>query len=144
MTNVAASPPLVTGGVDTHLDTHVAAALDHIGGVLATTQFPATAGGYRQLLRWLRGFGEVGRVGVEGTGSYGAALARHLTSQDVTVIEVSRPNRQVRRRHGKTDVVDAIAAARAVDRRDRRSPSSSCDRPPNVRSILSDRSRSLH
>jgi transposase len=66
------------------------------------------------VLAWLRSFGAVGRVGVEGTGSYGAALARHLTTEGVEVIEVSRPNRQVRRRHGKTDVVDAIAAARAV------------------------------
>jgi len=114
LNTVAATQPLVTGGVDTHLDVHVAAALDHIGGLLGTAQFPAAAGGYRELLAWLRGFGEVGRVGVEGTGSYGAALARHLTGQGVTVIEVSRPNRQVRRRHGKTDVVDAIAAARAV------------------------------
>jgi transposase len=65
-------------------------------------------------LGWLRDFGELGPVGVEGTGSYGAALARHLSKEQVTVIEVGRPNRQVRRRHGKTDVVDAIAAARAV------------------------------
>lgn len=114
MTTVAASQPLVTGGVDTHLDSHVAAALDRLGGVLGTAQFPTTAAGYRRLLRWLRGFGELGRVGVEGTGSYGAALARHLTGHGITVIEVSRPNRQVRRRHGKTDAVDAIAAARAV------------------------------
>lgn len=67
MTTVAASQPLLTGGVDTHLDTHIAAALDRLGGALGTAQFPATAAGYRQLLRWLRGFGEVGRVGVEGT-----------------------------------------------------------------------------
>ncbi len=66
------------------------------------------------MLAWLRGFGEIGRVGVEGTGSYGAALVRDLSGQGVTVIEVSRPNRWVRRRHGKTDVVDAIAVARAV------------------------------
>jgi len=114
MSTVAATQLVVTGGVDTHLDTHVAAAVDHIGGLLGTAAFPATASGYRRLLAWLRGFGEVGRVGVEGTGSYGAALARHLSGQNVSVIEVSRPNRQVRRRHGKTDVVDAIAAARAV------------------------------
>lgn len=66
------------------------------------------------MLSWLRDHGTLGRVGVEGTGSYGAALARHLSSAQVTVVEVSCPNRQVRRRHGKTDVVDAIAAARAV------------------------------
>jgi len=83
MSTLAATQPLVTGGVDTHLDTHVAAALDRIGALLGTAQFPATAGGYRKLHAWLRGFGEVGRVGVEGTGSYGAALARHLTGSGV-------------------------------------------------------------
>ncbi len=105
---------VITGGVDTHLDNHVAAALDPLGGVLATASFPTTTAGYRKLLAWLRSYGDLGRVGIEGTGSYGAELARHLTGAGVTVIEVSRPNRQTRRRYGKTDVVDAIAAARAV------------------------------
>lgn len=114
MTTMTAPCPNVTGGVDTHRDIHVAAALDQVGGMLGTATFPTTSAGYRQLLGWLSSFGEVGKVGVEGTGSYGAALARHLTGRDVVVIEVSRPNRQVRRRYGKTDVVDAIAAARAV------------------------------
>ena len=95
----------VTGGVDTHRDEHVAAALDQVGGVLGTASFPTTAAGYRQRLAWLRAFGELETVGVEGTGSYGAALARHLTAKGVRVVEVSRPNRQVRRRYGKTDVV---------------------------------------
>ena len=111
---MTAEPGSVTGGVDTHLDVHVAAAVDHLGGVLGTESFPTTAVGYRQLLAWLRGFGPLHKIGVEGTGSYGSALARYLAEQDVPVLEVGRPNRQVRRRHGKTDVVDAIAAARAV------------------------------
>ena len=114
MTTMTPAPGTVTGGVDTHSDLHVAAAVDHLGGVLGTAQFKTTPTGYRKLLNWLRGFGPLHQVGVEGTGSYGAALARHLHEHDVTVIEVARPNRQVRRRHGKTDVVDAIAAARAV------------------------------
>ncbi len=114
MTTMTEARPVVTGGVDTHLDLHVAAALDPIGGVLGTASFPTTTAGYRQLLAWLRSHGQVGRVGIEGTGSYGAALARHLAAESITVIEVLRPNRQVRRRHGKTDVIDAIAAARAV------------------------------
>ena len=114
MTTMTPKAPLVTGGVDTHRDCHVAAAVDPVGGVLGTRSFPTTPSGYRQLLGWLRSFGPLDRVGVEGTGSYGAALARHLTSSGIEVLEVSRPNRQVRRRHGKTDVVDAIAAARAV------------------------------
>lgn len=76
--------------------------------------FPTTLAGYRQLHRWLASFGQLDKVGVEGTGSYGSALARHLTREGMEVIEVARPNRQVRRRYGKTDVIDAIAAARAV------------------------------
>src|SRR3954467_6195251 len=114
MTTIAPDPGSVTGGVDTHLDVHVAAAISHLGGVMGTKSFPTTAAGYRQLLRWRAAFGPIHAVGVEGTGSYGAALARHLAENDVTVVEVARPNRQVRRQHGKTDVVDAIAAARAV------------------------------
>jgi len=114
MTTMTSPAALVTGGVDTHRDFHVAAALDQLGGVLGIAQFPTTMTGYRSLLAWLAAFGQVAAVGVEGTGSYGAALARYLSVSEVTVVEVGRPNRQVRRRHGKTDVVDAIAAARAV------------------------------
>jgi transposase len=114
MTTMTPEPGSVTGGVDTHLDTHVAAAVDHLGGVLGTQSFPTTAAGYRQLLGWLGSFGPIHAVGVEGTGSYGSALAGHLAAHEVRVVEVSRPNRQVRRRHGKSDVIDAIAAARAV------------------------------
>ncbi len=114
MTTMTAPDVVVTGGVDTHRDLHVAAAVNAVGGVLGTRTFPTTPAGYRQLLAWLRSFGPLDRVGVEGTGSYGAALARHLAREGVAVVEVGRPNRQVRRRHGKTDVIDAIAAARAV------------------------------
>ena len=113
MTIVEAERP-VTGGVDTHLDTHVAAALDPIGGVLGVESFPASAPGYRELLGWLQSFGPVGLVGVEGTGSYGAGLARHLRAAGVAVAEVDRPNRQVRRRQGKSDPIDAVEAARAA------------------------------
>jgi transposase len=105
---------LVTGGVDTHLDLNVAAALDPIGGLLAVAEFPATSGGHRRLLDWLAGFGPVRRVGVEGTGSYGAGLARYLRAAGVEVVEVDRPNRQARRRAGKSDPLDAIEAARAA------------------------------
>jgi transposase len=114
MTTMTPEPGFVTGGVDTHLDIHVAAAVDHLGGLLGTASFPTTASGYRALLSWLRSFGPVSAVGVEGTGSYGSALAGVLANAGLEVIEVSRPNRQVRRQHGKTDVIDAIAAARAV------------------------------
>jgi transposase len=114
MTTMTSTTTAVTGGVDTHADVHVAAACDPLGAVLATESFPTTASGYRRLLAWLRGFGELTRVGVEGTGSYGTGLARSLAAEGVEVIEVHRPNRQERRQYGKDDVVDAIRAARAV------------------------------
>jgi transposase len=104
----------VTGGVDTHLDVHVAAALDEIGGLLGVESFEASGAGNDKLLSWLRSFGPIARVGVEGTGSYGAGLARLLRSAGVEVVEVDRPNRQARRRHGKSDPLDAVEAARAA------------------------------
>jgi transposase len=104
----------ITGGVDTHADTHVAAALDPIGGLLGVRQFPATPAGYAQLLGWLGGFGTVGLVGIEGTGSYGAGLARHVTAAGIRVVEVDRSDRQDRRRQGKSDPLDAVSAARAA------------------------------
>jgi transposase len=112
MTIVETRP--VTGGVDTHLDVHVAAALDANGGVLGVESFSTTTDGYRRLYAWLVGFGVVGRVGVEGTGAYGAGLARFLRAAGVEVIEVDRPNRQARRRQGKSDPGDAVEAARAA------------------------------
>jgi len=104
----------VTGGVDTHKDTHVAAAKDRLGRVLGTQAFPATVAGYTALLEWLGSQGTVVAVGVEGTGSYGAGLARYLTGQDVRVVEVNRPDRAKRRQKGKSDPQDAINAAAAV------------------------------
>jgi len=104
----------VFGGVDTHKDVHVAAALDELGRLLGTGSFATTTAGYRQLWQWMRSWGDVVVVGVEGTGSWGAGLARHLTGQGVDVREVMRPNRQHRRRYGKSDEADAIGAARAV------------------------------
>ena len=97
MTIVEAAPG-VTGGVDTHLDKHVAAALDPLGRLVGTESFGADAAGYKALLSWLEGFGALTKVGVEGTGSYGAGLARFLRRADVAVIEVDRPNRAERRR----------------------------------------------
>jgi transposase len=112
-------PPVVpvgeiTGGVDTHLEFHVAAARDGLGRVLGTQKFPATQAGYADLLAWLQAFGPVAVVGVEGTGSYGAGLTTHLTHHGVRVVEVNRPNRQKRRLRGKSDPQDAINAAAAV------------------------------
>jgi transposase len=104
----------VTGGVDTHLDLNVAAALDPLGGLLGVAEFATTRVGHAVLLNWLVGFGPVARVGVEGTGSYGAGVARFLRGAGIEVVEVDRPNRQTRRRTGKSDPADAIEAARAA------------------------------
>ena len=104
----------VTGGVDTHLDVHVAAALDERGTLLGVESFATTESGYKKLLGWLSEFGPLELVGVEGTGSYGAGLTRHLQSERVRVVEVDRPNRQRRRLKGKSDPQDAIAAAHAA------------------------------
>jgi transposase len=104
----------VTGGVDTHADVHVAAAIDHNGGVLGIESFLTNEAGYENLVGWLTSFGPVTRVGVEGTGSYGVGLTRFLTATGIEVVEVDRPNRQVRRRKGKSDPTDAVAAARAA------------------------------
>jgi transposase len=104
----------ITGGVDTHASVHVAAALDPIGGLLGVREFPATAAGYARLLGWLGGFGTVCLVGIEGTGSYGAGLARHMAAAGIRVVEVDRSDRQDRRRQGKSDPLDAVSAARAA------------------------------
>ena len=105
---------VITGGVDTHADMHVAAALDPVGGLLGVQEFPATAAGYADLLGWLSGFGDLALVGVEGTGSYGAGLARYLAAARVRVVEVDRADRQDRHRQGKSDPLDAVSAARAA------------------------------
>ena len=105
---------IVFGGVDTHRDVHMAAVVDSTGRVLGTAPFRADTAGYQQLGDWLGSHGRVVRVGIEGTGSYGAGLARYLTEAGVEVTEVNRPNRQLRRRLGKTDATDAQGAARAV------------------------------
>ncbi len=104
----------VVGGVDTHQDTHTAAVIDLVGRVLGSQQFPATAAGYTTLLAWMAGFGRLLRVGVEGTGAYGAGLARLLREQAIGVIEVDRPDRKTRRFQGKSDPIDAIQAAKAA------------------------------
>ena len=107
-------PSRVTVGVDTHGEVHVACALDQLGRHLATLEVATTLRGYRELLAWAQRLGEVQGFGVEGTGCYGAGLARFLSAHGQVVLEVNRPDRQARRRRGKSDPVDAEAAARAV------------------------------
>jgi len=105
---------VVIGGVDTHGRTHHAAVLDTQGRLLGDREFPADRDGYRQLLGWLGRHGQVGVVGVEGTSSYGAGLTHYLLDQQVRVVEVDRPDRRTRRQGGRSDPIDAEAAARAV------------------------------
>lgn len=114
MTSMTTTAGPVTGGVDTHGETHHAAVLDQVGRQLGDREFPTTPAGYRALLAWLSGHGELERVGVEGTGAYGAALTRHLRTEGVKVVEVDRPDRKARRAKGKSDPLDAYAAARAA------------------------------
>jgi transposase len=104
---------LVVGGVDSHAETHHAAALDERGVLLATKSFPTTGSGYRQLLEWLGDFGEIEAIAVESTGSYAAALVRYLREGGVAVVEVNQPHAHTRRRVGKSDPVDAEMAARS-------------------------------
>jgi transposase len=104
----------VVGGVDTHKDLHVSAVVDESDRVLETRSFAATRQGYRQMLQWMRSFGELLRVGVESTGTYGAGLLRHLQAAGVEVLEVTAPDKQDRRRRGKDDDLDAQNAAHAA------------------------------
>ncbi|WP_298089719.1 IS110 family transposase [uncultured Sphingomonas sp.] len=108
------TPDAIVIGIDTHKNVHVAVEINGLGARLATASFPVTSEGYHQVAAWATGHGAVAAFGIEGTGSYGAGLTRALTAMDVRVIEVGRVNRQLRRRHGKTDTVDAESAARAV------------------------------
>lgn len=104
----------VTLGVDTHADTHVAAVIDPLGRHLGQATFDTTVAGFKALLAWANDFGPITLAGVEGTGAYGAGLARFLTAEDLAVVEVDRPDRKTRRDQGKSDPIDAYAAARAA------------------------------
>ncbi|TYC96829.1 IS110 family transposase [Arthrobacter echini] len=104
----------VFGGVDTHSRTHHVAVVDGLGRELGDREFPATPAGYDALHSWLVGFGQLVLVGVEGTGSYGAGLMRTLTRAGTKLVEVDRPDRTARRAQGKSDPLDAYAAARAA------------------------------
>lgn len=105
---------VVTGGVDTHKDVHVAAMVDELGAHLGTRSFPTTRTGYQQMADWMAAFGAIGVVGVEGSGSWGAGLTRYLSAAGIKVVEIHRPDRQTRHRDGKSDDIDALAAARSA------------------------------
>jgi transposase len=114
MTTLADRSGRVTVGVDTHADTNVVAVLDAQGRRLGIESFATTSEGHRRLEAWVLEFGLIDAVGIEGTGSWGVGIFRHLAGQGHRVVEVDRPNRQTRYRHGKSDPIDAEAAARAV------------------------------
>ncbi len=114
MAEMVAASRVVVGGIDTHKDLHVVAVPDTAGVVLGTQSFSTTRAGNCALVRWMRSFGDVRRVGIEGTGSYGAGVARHLHEAGIEVLEVDRPDRSDRRLRGKSDTLDAENAARAV------------------------------
>lgn len=108
------SLPEVILGVDTHLDKHVGVLLNHVGKMLGHLSVEANLSGYKQLLKWAQSFGDLQRAGVEGTGTYGAGLARFLSQKSVLVLEINRPDRSMRRFRGKSDPTDAESAARTV------------------------------
>jgi len=114
MSIVTPDVPTVIGGVDTHQDLHTAAVVSSDGTVLGSQSFSTTRAGYRAMLRWFRSYGVLARVGVEATGTYGAGITRHLALSGVPVLEVTGPDRSIRRAKGKDDELDAIAAAQAA------------------------------
>jgi transposase len=114
MESMPAPERAVTVGVDTHLDTHVAAVIDQTGRLCGTQAFPASTRGYVALVTWAERLGAVERIGVEGTGTYGAGLARFARAYGLQVVEVDRPDRSTRRRRGKSDPIDAHTAARST------------------------------
>lgn len=137
-------PVRVTVGVDTHKDAHVAVAKDQLGRHLGENTIPTTPRGYRDLLSWAESHGDVEAWGIEGTGSYGAGLARYLHGADQVVIEINRPDRSARRMKGKSDPIDAEAAARAVLSGEASAvPKSGDDRVEMIRALRAARSSAI-
>ena len=108
------TPVEVIVGVDTHKDVHAAVAISALGVQLSATTIPVSSKGYQALETWATSLGNIRAIGIEGTGSYGAGLTRFLREKGHAVVEVNRPNRQLRYQKGKSDTVDAENAARAV------------------------------
>jgi transposase len=114
MESTEGSRRCVIGGVDTHKDLHVAAVVDDQDRVLETRSFATTRQGYRQMLAWMRSFGDLRRIGIESTGSYGAGLLRFMQAAGIEILEVTTPDKHDRRRCGKNDDLDAQNAAHAA------------------------------
>ena len=101
-------------GVDTHADLHVAVVLDTTGRRLGGRWFPTSRSGHARLVEWASSYGTITQLGIEGTGSWGRGLTLFCLSRGLEVRDVDRPDRRLRRAKGKTDLLDAEAAARAV------------------------------
>lgn len=114
MTSPADHSPAIYAGVDTHAETHHVAVVNEHGKKIDDREFRTTAAGYTAIDQWITSFGCVAQIGIEGTGSYGAELARYLHARGHNVAEVPRPNRRLRRAQGKTDTIDVYAAARRL------------------------------
>lgn len=114
MTVTVLDPGTIIGGIDTHAETIHVAAIDRWGRELGDQEFPTTPAGYRGALEFLAGHGEVTGIGIEGTSAYGLGITRAAREADLEVFEVTRPERAVRRREGKSDPLDAYQAAQAV------------------------------
>jgi len=127
MESMTVAEESVFGGIDTHKDLHLAALVDESGAVIATHAFSTTRAGYRALVRWMTGAGELKRAGVEQTGSYGAGVVRHLSLAGIPVLEVTGTDKAERRSRGKDDTLDAISAARAALEGKRISPAKQRD-----------------
>jgi transposase len=117
--SIAGAARQIVGGVDTHLDLHHVAVVGLLGEILDTRSFATTRAGYRAMLAWMRSYGELLRVGVEQSGSFGAGLTRHFALAGIPVLEVTGPDPALRRAKGKDDTLDAIAAAKAALSRQR-------------------------
>jgi transposase len=129
------APARITVGVDTHAEVHVAVAQDSLGRRLDAISVPTTPAGYAELLGWARRLGPINAWGIEGTGSFGAGLTRFLHRHGQVVVEVNRPDRQARRRRGKSDPLDAEAAARAVQAREGAIPKAGDGQVEMIRSL---------
>jgi transposase len=114
MATVIVADREIVVGVDTHNDLHVAVVLDDVGTMLGAESFSTSEAGFRRLVEWAEHLGRIRVVGIEGSGSFGATLTRYLLARGYAVVEVARPNRQLRRAKGKSDPIDAEAAARSV------------------------------
>ena len=113
-TTILTESTLIVAGADTHVDTIHVAAISMTGALVGDREFPTTRAGYTAAIGFLTSLGQVQRIGVEGTASYGAGLTRALTAAGIDVVEVTRAFKSTRRLKGKSDPLDAYSAARTA------------------------------